>query len=343
MAVSESRVRIARYRDACRRGTGWMLSRQGLDGSLGPVAERLCYYRVPWALALVGERAAADACLDWIEGAMISEEGEFEGVSPRGVFDQRYGSYPLACLLTGACLLERTDLIRRCLPRLLSWQDPDTGGFFNCREEMDTRGEQELFPACQAGMTLLVAGRVDEAVRAGEWVARLWARQPELEERLFHVSRPYDGLVTDFPSERAALYVTEKSDPWQHHFNGGISAAFLTSLYLATGDTRWLASARVCQEFSMTSDDCQFRSMQVCKSGWGSGLLWIATREAEYLEWTLRMGDWFVEQQADDGRWDNTPHWTPEPTEADGVEITVEFVMHMANILAYLEAGDDDG
>ena len=83
--------------------------------------------------------------------------------------------------------------------------------------------------------------------------------------------------------------------------------------------------------------------MQVCKSGWGSGLLWIATREAEYLEWTLRMGDWFVEQQADDGRWDNTPHWTPEPTEADGVEITVEFVMHMANILAYLEAGDDDG
>ena len=51
----------------------------------------------------------------------------------------------------------------------------------------------------------------------------------------------------------------------------------------------------------------------------------------------------FVEQQADDGRWDNTPHWTPEPTEADGVEITVEFVMHMANILAYLEVGDDDG
>ena len=155
MAVSELGVRIVRYRDACRRGTGWMLSRQGLDGSLGPVAERLCYYRVPWALALVGERVAAAACLDWIEGAMISEEGEFEGVSPRGIFDQRYGSYPLACLLTGACLLERTDLVRRCLPRLLSWQDPDTGGFFNCREEMDTRGEQELFPTCQAGMTLL--------------------------------------------------------------------------------------------------------------------------------------------------------------------------------------------
>ena len=32
----------------------------------------------------------------------------------------------------------------------------------------------------------------------------------------------------------------------------------------------------------------------------------------------------------------------PEPTEADGVEVTVEFVMHVANILAYLGAGDSD-
>ena len=29
------------------------------DGSLGPVGDRLFYYRVPWALALVGELSAA--------------------------------------------------------------------------------------------------------------------------------------------------------------------------------------------------------------------------------------------------------------------------------------------
>ena len=342
MAVTGPVTRIDRYREACRRGTGWILARQNSDGSIGPVDDRLCYYRAPWALMLVGESTAAAACLDWIIRRMISDEGEFAGVTPRGIFDERYGSYPLACLLAGAQLLGRTDLVRRCLPRLLSWQDPDTGGFFNSRPGMTARGEQELFPACQGGMTLLAIGRLDEAVRAGEWVVRLWERQPELGERLYHVSRPDDGLVTDFPSDQAALYVTEKSDPWQHHFNGGISAALLTSLYLATGESRWLESARTCQEFSMTTDECQFASMQTCKSGWGSGLLWVATREPAYRDWTLRMGDWFVEHQDDDGRWDNTKYWTPEPTEADGVEVTVEFVMHVANILAYLGAGDSD-
>lgn len=342
MTLSESTGRIARYRESCRRGTEWLLARQNLDGSIGPVGERLCYYRAPWALALVGERTAAAACLDWIADNMLSEQGEFEGVSPRGIFTERYGAYPLSCLLTGARLLERTDLVRLCLPRLLSWQDPDTGGFFNCREEMDDCGEQELFPACQAGMTLLAVGCVDEAFQAGEWVERLWAHQPEPRKRLFHVSRPSGGLVTEFPPEQAAWYVTEKDDPWQHHFNGGISAALLTSLYLLTDDARWLESARACQEFSMTTDDCQFRSMQVCKSGWGSGLLWVATRQPEYREWTIRMADWFVAQQADDGHWDNTPYWTPEPTDADGVEVTVEFVMHMANLLTYLGVGEID-
>ena len=54
------------FRSAFRSGADWLLARVNHDGSLGPVRDRLFYYRVPWALVLVGERSAAEACLDSI-------------------------------------------------------------------------------------------------------------------------------------------------------------------------------------------------------------------------------------------------------------------------------------
>ena len=110
----------------------------------------------------------------------------------------------------------------------------------------------------------------------------------------------------------------------------------MTKLYMATGEVEWLELAQQYQAFSMTTDECQFQSMQTCKSGWGSGLLSVATREKGYRDWTVRLGDWFVDHQFEDGHWENTKFWTPDPTVADKIEITTEFVMHVANLIAYL-------
>jgi hypothetical protein len=210
------------------------------DGSIGPVEERLFYYRAPWTFALVGEIAAASRVLDWIRRHMFTPEGAFEGVSPLGVFEARYGSYPLACLLVGATLLGRFDIVRAGKRRLVAWQDPATGGFYNDRQNRTLTGEQELFPTCQGGMTLTLVGQTEAARKAGGWLKRLWHLQPDVAHRLYHVYRPSDGLVEDFPAGEEALYVTKKDEPWQHHYNGGIAAAFLVNLYLATGETEWL-------------------------------------------------------------------------------------------------------
>jgi len=43
-----------------------------------------------------------------------------------------------------------------------------------------------------------------------------------------------------------------------------------------------------------------------------------------------------VEHQAADGHWENTKHWTPNPTDDVNIEISAEFVMHLANLIAYL-------
>ena len=108
-------------------------------------------------------------------------------------------------------------------------------------------GEQELFPTCQAGMALLLVGQIETARKAGEWLKRLWELQPDVAHQLYHVYSPAKGLVTDYTSDQEALYLTKKDEPWQHHFNGGIAAAFLTQFYMRPAKEIgwiWRASTR---------------------------------------------------------------------------------------------------
>lgn len=334
--MSGAEKRVDAYREACCRGTSWLLARVNPDGSIGPVEDRLFYYRVPWTFVLVGEIVAASRVLDWIYQHMFTPIGAFEGVSPQGGFERRYGSYPIACLLVGANMLQRLDIVYPGTQNLLTWQDPALGGFYNDRQDLTPSGEQELFPTAQGGMTLLLTGQIEAAKRAGEWMERLWDLQPDRAHKLYHVFCPAKGLVRDYAPDQEALYVTKKNQPWQHHYNGGIAAAFLTQLYMATREKRWLDLAQTYQAFSITTDACQFQSKQVCKSGWGAGLLYVVTREERYRDWAVRLGDWFLEHQFQDGHWENTKYWNPNPSLADNIEITTEFVMHLAHLVAYL-------
>lgn len=328
--------KLAAYERSCRLGTDWLLGQMNDDGSIGPAEEPLFYYRVPWTFALMGEVSAAAHHLDWIKRHMFTKDGAFEGVSPLGFFADRYGSYPLAILLIGAALMQRFDVVYPGTRRLLSWQDTETGGFYANARDRSADAEQELAPTCQGGLTLLMLGQIDAALKVGHFLKRLRAAQPDFDHRLYQVFNRSKGLITTYAPDDALWYVTRKDDPWQQHFNAGIAAAFLAQLHMATGEVQWLDLARQFQAFSMTTDPCQFQSMQLCKSGWGSGLLHVATREDTYRDWTVRIGDWFLEHQYDDGHWENTKKLTPNPTVADNIHVTVEFVMHVGNIRQYL-------
>ena len=83
MQLVEIETRLEAYSRACRDGTDWMLGHFNPDGSVGPVEERIFYYRVPWALALMGEVSAAHRLLGWIDDNMLTPNGRLEGISRR--------------------------------------------------------------------------------------------------------------------------------------------------------------------------------------------------------------------------------------------------------------------
>jgi len=333
--------KIAQYEQTRRRGVDFLLSCIGKDGVVADAGRpRFGYYRVPWALAISGETGAAARVLDWVERDCMDGDGRIHGgVDWDPEPNKTTNTYAETCIAYGAMLLRRFDIARKTMSVAREFQDQSTGGVFMTRGETGPNGRQLLFPTCQYGMTATIAGDLPSAIAVGAWLERLWNAQPELPDRLYTIWTADRGLATEVPDgENRRHYVNEASDIWQYHYNGGIAAACLAHIYMATGEERWITLARKFQQFSMDTIDGQFQTKQVCKSAWGSGLISLACGDHTYLPWLLKMGDWFTEEQEADGRWSNTPNLDPNPPLAHQIEVSAEFVVHMDTLIESVSA-----
>ena len=333
--------RVQVYETARRRGIDFILANLGADGAPRDAGRpRVTYYRQPWALAVSGETGAACRLVDWIERTGLGEGGAFHGGVPWSPEANRaFNTYAETCLAYGATLLRRFDIARRAMRFAFHFQDPATGGVFMDRDRTGGDGPQLLFLTSQLGMSAVITGHLDAALNAGAWLRRLWEAQPDLPRRLYTVWTRDGGLATSIPpGDNERHYVNDAREVRQYHYNGGIAAACLAHLGMATGDQDWLDLARAYQRFSMETTEGQFETKQVCKSAWGAGLLSLATGDASYLAWLLRMGDWFAAGQEPDGGWSNTPYLDPDPPLAHRLEATAEFVVHLDTLIAALSA-----
>lgn len=141
-------------------------------------------------------------------------------------------------------------------------------------------------------------------------------------------------LTPDDADFEQYMLVDNRADRFQRWTIGGISAGFLCRLYLADGDPAHLELARRFQAFSMAATDAQFAYPSVCKTSWGSSMLYLVTGEAPYREWTMDLGDWYVAMQDEAGFW----HPWEERHDMDRIWITLEYVMHLDTLIAGLSA-----
>ena len=329
---------IRRGEDARRAGLDFLLRSIRDDGSVARTDARVTWYRVPWALAVGGETAAAHRVLAWIERECLDERGAFTGgldLDPD--LNHTSNTYAETCLAYGAMLLRRFDVARGLMAAARAGFDAETGGVWMDRRYVQANSGQLLFLTSQYGMSAAITGLVDEARQVGVWLERLWNAQPDLPNRLFTIWRRDGGLLTDLSTGENPKHVVDVAgDEQQFHYNGGIAAAALTHIWMVTGENRWLELAQKYQQYSIDSTPLQFNTRQVCKSAWGAGLLSLATGTDVYRDWLIGMVDWFVGLQRTDGTWTNTPSLDPNPTESRLVEIAAEFVVHLDTAIAAL-------
>lgn len=338
--VTVSSQLLSRVQESKRRGVEFLLEHMADDGSVADATGgRVTWYRFPWALAVAGETAAAFSVLSWIERIGLGDEGDFHGgLAWDAAANTTTNTYPETILAYGAVLLRRLDIARNAMDFACRYQDPATGGIFMTRERTGAEAPQLLFPTAQFGMSAVMTGRFVTARKTGEWFTRLWDAQPELPDRLYTIWTG-NGLLTEVPEGFDRRHVLQEAQrPLQLFYNGGIAASFLAQLFMATGEGRWLDYARAYQQFSIDSCPEQFETKQVCKSAWGSGLLYLATGDNAYVPWIAHMGEWFADVQDPDGGWSNTKAIEPDPQLRHRLEITAEFIVHLDTVIGALAA-----
>lgn len=269
--------------------------------------------------------------LEWVRGNMFNAEGDFAGRYSREECAGYY-TYPNANLIYGAHMLRQFDLSCRGMRFLLGFQDRDSGGFFNRKEEMGPGGEEDIWCSSQAGLTCLLTGHLEQARKVAHFLETVYKLQPDKERSLYFVYHRGKGLVTDFPEEKATAYCIQADRPRQYYFQPGIAAAFLCRLYMATAERKHLDLAKDYIEFA-TGCTHLFSAPQVCKVGWGSALLYQVTKDSRYYDLAMKVADYFVEHQYPEGYWMNI---APYRTLQSIIEITAEFTVHLDTIIGGL-------
>jgi hypothetical protein len=312
---------LTRLVDARDRGAEYLLSRQRADGAVGEPGEGLgCYYKASYAFAASGRTAAGARLVAWIRRHMFSPEGDVRGEFERGPLSFVY-TYPNAWIVCGAQKLGQLDVARRGVDFIATLQDGETGGF---RTQLDKpQSVQDVMSACMSGMAALYAGHLDVARGVARFLATVWEAQPEPEAALYYIYRPGSGLVTETEPEKVKNIVVRVAEPRQRYFQIGIATAFLTKLAQATGDDAHLGLARSYLELAFHATDAMYETAQVGKVGWGAAMLYGATGDERVGGLAARAGEALLDQQNDDGSWDNTGGFS---TEAVRDEVTAEFV-----------------
>ena len=310
------------------QGIDWLLGHVNPDGSIGNPDEGFHFYRAPWTFSITGESTAAAAICGWVRENMLTPEGKIEG--PFRVFRDAY-AYRNSTLMVGAHLARQYDLSYGLMPDLLTWWDADSGGFHNDETEDGGKSDRMDIPyACGPGLASLALGRLDIARSVAAFLQQIYDAQTELPERFYYAWSSESGeLLVTFPEEEKFWYLVENEmDRPQRWTIGGIAAGFLCRLYLADPRPEYVTLARKYQAFSMDATDGQFNYAQVCKSSWGSSLLYQITGEEVYLDWACRMADWYVETQMSEGFW----FWEGYEKLGSRIELALEFLMHVENL-----------
>ena len=164
---------------SAHRGARWLIGLQRPDGSFKGARSVEDYYKAPFGLILTGHVAEAERLLDHVSKKYLREDGDLDG-SGVAWFDQ-FRIYPHSWLTIAAMMLGRFEIAHSILRILVAYHDESSGGFFSTPQgRRQRRGVQDVMTTSIAGLACLWAGRLDIALRTGQWMQRLYEAQPNL-------------------------------------------------------------------------------------------------------------------------------------------------------------------
>ncbi len=280
--ASKIAVSFENYSQAIRAGSDWLKSKLQDDGSYGERANYLAYYsKSPWAFAASGEPWLSSLVGDHVKKAFLKEDGDFIVTNSEfPLYDQWAQQHYLyyECWLTyGLQKIGRFDVTYKTMNFIRGFQDSTLGGFYSNkkREHMDTL----ITSIC--GLCCISSGSLDEAVKAGDFLALVLSKQSD--QSRFYTGLSKDGkLAKEFPEDRKLYYLVEKTKLDQWYFYLGLPIAFLAKLFEASGNQKFIELARRYFEVAEQCEGDVFKWNGTGKLSWGSSLLFKHLKDWKY-------------------------------------------------------------
>ena len=180
--------RLDAYLAARRRGIDWLLGLLNADGRLGDPEEGYKYYRALWTFARHGRGRGGPRRCGWIRAQPLA--GRPAAAARRSTarsasWIDGWG-YRDSALIIGAQMLHQYDLGIGLLPALLADLDPISGSVANDHLDDGSLSDDGDIPyTCGVGFAALACGDIASARRIAGFLRRIYDAQTELPESFY--------------------------------------------------------------------------------------------------------------------------------------------------------------
>jgi len=255
--------------------------------------------------------------------------------------------YSNGWIISGLQKLGCYDVAQKGVEFILRFQDEKLGGFyctFDTTKKEVTRKLMDSSSTASACLALLTCGRIKEAKRGGDFMLRLIESQPEPDKNYFSCMQPDGKIYTDiFGKEnqwetdgRKQKCLSAESDAMQElTWLIGKPTKFLTKLYMATGEDKYLEGAKWGFDFFCKLEKGAWTNYASCKTMWVGGDLYRITGEQRYAEAAFRITDHYCATQSESGTWVHTLWYADESQQPLPVtmDITFEYGGEMSDLV----------
>ena len=301
---------IAQIHDTIEQGAHYLLSNLAPNGPIAQTEKVSFCHKVSWGLYEAGRIDAVWQILDWLDAHAKQAPGEYYFTHEEGYEKDMQRVYRAMTFGKVAEYLQHpafaNDEVRAGIMRY----QHDSGGVGNC---IDDGMPEELEPLNTSffGHWALAAGLIDEAKKAGDWIAGMVElNEPYLAQPVptiyYKRQRDTGALVTDVPPDNRMNTLIDTQTVKQPSWVTGTSMALLADLYEATGEERYLDACMPLVEFEAQCDPELLFWPSKCKVGWGAAELYNVTADPAHRRIAANVARvTFMDAQRDDGGWDH--------------------------------------
>ena len=324
------------YSAAAARTVDWAINLIDAGGFRGCSPEVLAYYKFPIAMLYTGHAAKAAQILSIAE-QLFYRNGDFHATATTTSAANAGRSYRNGWLAWGAHALGAFHLSEPTLDRLESSLDSLSGGAPD--DDEVPSAEKKFMAGATASVTnaLLNCGRVDAAIRAGNFLRTLFGEQSSGAKRIFLARNAHGEMIDPSVlglSSGIENLVFDLERAGQICWIFGFALRVYARLFRATGDDSWIEGAQMIRGWIDHAHDSLYTNITNGKLAWGASEMYGATGDQYWRDLALRIGNWVCSEQDASGIWVRRPQFSaadqqPLPISLD---TSIERMFYMIDI-----------